>query len=145
MKVNLNTPENIEGVISVLWQDMIDGEIRTVTYYMKTYKNTVYAIVDDGDTLVNWVDGCFLCPVTNYDNAYVKSDSNSVALMFERHSVETATIVVSADIGDATYLDRLVDITVTTTDKRTLSLGEWADEWADRQIARDLENGEIEL
>lgn len=145
MKVNLNTPEDIEDVISMLWQDMIDGEIRTLTYSMKTRRGVDYEIVDDGDTLAPFVNGCILSPITHYDNAFVKSNTNNVIMTFEHHGATSGTVALCPATDEDAYLDKLVDINITTPDGRYLTLDVWADEWADRQIARDLENGELEL
>lgn len=145
MRVKLDTSKDIEDVISMLWQDMVDGEVRTITYYMATHNDTGYTIVDNGDTVAPFVNGCVLSPVAHYDNAYITSKGNSVVLAYERHQVGTATVIMAVDNGEPSYMDRLEGITVLTTDNRFLSLGEWADEWEDRQIARDLENSELEL
>lgn len=103
-------------------------------------------VSDHGDN-IQIVDSSGRCSnlVVSYDDFAVRVvDDTMLVLQWRLHSA----LVASAGFEMATprrWQDTIARITIYDQDARPQSLDEWYTDYIDRQIAQDLENGELDL
>lgn len=118
------------------------GYTTTMVYHVSTGDGSErYDIVDEGTSIA--IDGKSL--ECYYDRFAVEvTDDANMCLMYRKQGTLVASVSLRmTDIRP--WSDTLIGVSVYGEDNKPKSLERWYSEYIDRQIAQDLENGELEL
>ena len=134
--------EDFASMIETANSEFDTGYTTTMVYHVSTGDGSdKYDIVDEGESIA--IDGrCLECYYDRF-SVEVTSDGDMCLMYRKRGDLVASVPLRMTDIRS--WSDTLIGVSVYGEDNKPKSLECWYKDYIDRQIAQDLEDGELEL